>query len=143
MTFGLNPNSTQTETEFQSAAQPEASATAKRKSSRGGGTSGVKIGVSIGVVVFALLVFAALGAFFLHRRRQARSIPPGYAAAAELDLDAAKPKGYDYPELKPQVPAKNHELSTTGAHGVQPASPRHELASPLAELSASKFSELL
>lgn len=136
MTFGLNPNSTETEAQFQNAAEAQASATAKNKSSGGGTSTGVKIGVSIGVILFALLVFAALGAFFLHRRRQARSsMPPGYETAAELDLDASEPKGYGPAEMKPPVPAKNYELSTSRADS------RHELASPAVELPGSKFSE--
>jgi hypothetical protein len=136
MTFGLNPNSTETEAQFLNAAEAQASATAKNKSSGGGTSTGVKIGVSIGVILFALLVFAALGAFFLHRRRQARSsIPPGYEAAAELDLYASEPKGYGPAEMKPPVPAKNYELSTSRADS------RHELGSPAVELPGSKFSE--
>lgn len=135
MTFGLNPNSTESEAQFQNAAEAEASTAAKNKSSGGGTSTGVKVGVSIGVILFALLVFAALGAFFLHRRRQARSsMPPGYETAAELDFDGSELKGYGA-EMKPPVPAKNYELSTTRAE------PRHELDTPVVELPGSRFNE--
>jgi hypothetical protein len=138
MTFGLNPNSTETEAEFEAAAKAEASAASKNKSSGGGTSKGVKIGVSIGVIAFVLLVAAALGAFFVRRRRQAQSMPPGYATAAELDLSAVDRKDYDSEEVKPPVPLKNYELATTRARA---ATPRHELASPPAELAVSRFSE--
>jgi MYXO-CTERM domain-containing protein len=141
MTFALNPNSTETEAEFQAAAQAESSAlsaASKNKSSEGGTSKGVKIGVSLGVIAFALLVAAALGLFFVRRRRQAQSRPPGYATAAELDLYAGDRKDSDDAEVKPPVPSKNYELATTRAN---PPMPRHELASLPAELAGSRFSE--
>jgi hypothetical protein len=137
MAFGLNPNSTETEAEFQAAAEAESSGAANAKSSGGGTSKAVKIGVSIGVIVFALLVAGALGAFFIRRRRQVQAAPP-YVAAAELDHYAAEHKAYDQAEVKPPVPMKNYELSSTRAND---AAPRQELASPPAELAGSRFSE--
>jgi hypothetical protein len=129
MTFGLNPNSTETEAEFQAAA------TAENKSS-GGTSKAVKIGVSIGVVIFALLVALAVGAFFMRRRRQANAIAPVYEVAAGLDHYAAEHKDYTQGGTKP--PVKNYELPANRDGAVNS---RHELASPPAELAGSRFSD--
>ena len=144
MTFGLNPNSTETEAEFQVAAVAAASAAAAQNNSSGGTSKGVKIGVSIGVILFALLVALALGAFFMHRRRQARAATtavaaaPPYEVAAGFDHYAAEHKSYNQGEAKPPVPTKNYELAATRAKDMNS---RHELASPPVELAGSRFSD--
>ncbi|KIM95108.1 hypothetical protein OIDMADRAFT_172245 [Oidiodendron maius Zn] len=140
MTFGLNPNSTETEAEFQGAAVAEASAAAAQNKSSGGASKGVKIGVSIGVIVFALVLALALGALFMHRRRQALAASPPYEVGAGIDHYAAEHKYYTQGEAKPPVPTKNYELADTRTNDMYS---RHELASPPVELAGSRFSDHL
>jgi hypothetical protein len=107
--FGLNPNSSETEADFQVAAEAEAKISSK---SSGGTSKAVNIGVSIGVIIFALLVGAALAVFLIRRPRKAQS-----AASYEVsDLDhyAADHKDCGQAEIKPPVPPKNYELATNG-----------------------------
>jgi hypothetical protein len=133
MTFGLNPNSSETEAEFQAAAIAETTV-AENKSS-GGTSKGVKIGVSIGVILFSLLVAAVLIAFLIHRRRKYQAAPP--YDGAPPDHNAYENKPYDT-ENKPPVPEKNHELSASLGKNLG-SSPRYELASPPVELAGSRF----
>jgi hypothetical protein len=140
MTFGLNPNSSETEAEFQGVAMAEASTAAENKpssegtshGSSGGTSTAVKIGVSIGVVIFALLVAAAFfRASFVHRRqRQGIQIPE----LPELGLPDFASKDYNQAKIKPPVPIENYELVTTDSKAENLVALRHELASPVAEL---------
>jgi hypothetical protein len=81
-----------------------------------------------------------MAAFFVHRLRKAQATPP-YEAAPELGHYAANHKDYDQAEIKPLVPTNNYELATTRANEINLSAPRHELASPPAELAGTRFNE--
>jgi MYXO-CTERM domain-containing protein len=143
MIFGLNPNSTETAAEFEGVAMAEAGPAAESTSpaaegkSSGGNSKALEIGISLGVIIFALLVAAALAAFFVHRRRRGIRIP-------ELDHYAAEHKDYNQADIKPLAPKENYELETIQAkennhvalrHENNHVALRHELASLPAELA--------
>jgi MYXO-CTERM domain-containing protein len=141
MTFGLNPNSTETEAEFEGVAMAEAAPGAESKSpaaenkSSGGTPKALEIGISLGVIVFALLVAAAFAAFFVHRRRRGIRIPELDHYAAELDHYAAEHKDYNQADIKPLAPKEDYELETIQAKENNHVVLRHELASLPPELA--------
>jgi hypothetical protein len=114
MTFGLNPNSTETEAEFQG------TAIAQNKSS-GGTSKAVKIGVSIGVILFALIVSACIAAFIVHHRWK-RNASPAYDGPPEGHY-----AGDNKTEDKPPVPLKKHELYTPVGQELDSPAPQYEL----------------
>jgi hypothetical protein len=136
ITFGLNPNSSQTEAEFQQAAMTETDITQTKSSA--GTSKSVKIGVSVGVVLFALLAAASLTAFLIYHRRKTQAA--SHENGQGLDNWNYDQKTSNSPELRPRVPSKNYELSATRSQQINLPVMRYELPSSPVELSSSRSS---
>jgi hypothetical protein len=137
MTFGLNPNSSETEASFQGAAMSQ------KNNSSDGTSRGVKIGVSVGVIVGALLIAALLALFLMSCRRRARATAAAAAGSSAPAYDNPPatyyPYGYHTAEAeRPPVPEKPYVLRQE----LDTETPQYELPdSPPAELAASRFSQ--
>lgn len=93
--------------------------------SSGGTSKSVKIGVSVGVVVLALLVAAALAAFLLYHRRKNEAAP--HESGQGPDNWNYDQKTSDTPDQRPRVPSKNYELSATRSQDIDLPVMRYEL----------------